>query len=80
MIFRVGQTPLESAGSTDPTRPGLGSAGSDSPSRPDSAILGCDPFKYATRQGYPEPACLNWIGTGGNRLFSGTGCFDLNQN
>ncbi|MQL88657.1 hypothetical protein Taro_021227 [Colocasia esculenta] len=38
MIFRVGQTPLESADSTDPTRPESGSAGSDSPSRPDSAI------------------------------------------
>ncbi|MQM10860.1 hypothetical protein Taro_043759 [Colocasia esculenta] len=37
---RVGQSPLESAGSMDPTRPGSGSAGSDSPSRPDSAILG----------------------------------------
>ncbi|MQL89457.1 hypothetical protein Taro_022030 [Colocasia esculenta] len=35
----VGQTPLESAGSTDPTRPGSGSAGSDPASRPDSAIL-----------------------------------------
>ncbi|MQL85641.1 hypothetical protein Taro_018159 [Colocasia esculenta] len=34
----VGQTPLESAGSKDPTRPESGSAGSDSPSRPDSAI------------------------------------------
>ncbi|MQL78937.1 hypothetical protein Taro_011363 [Colocasia esculenta] len=35
---RVGQTPLESARSKDPTRPESGSAGSDSPSRPDSAI------------------------------------------
>ncbi|MQM19303.1 hypothetical protein Taro_052304 [Colocasia esculenta] len=36
--FVVGQTPLESAGSKDPTRLESGSAGSDSPSRPDSAI------------------------------------------
>ncbi|MQL76268.1 hypothetical protein Taro_008654 [Colocasia esculenta] len=45
MIFRVGQTPLESAGSKDPTRPESGSAGSDSPSRPDSAIHGCNRIK-----------------------------------
>ncbi|MQL88666.1 hypothetical protein Taro_021238 [Colocasia esculenta] len=41
-LMRVSQTPLESADSTDPTRPESGSAGSDSPSRPDPAIHGAD--------------------------------------